>query len=170
MTAFVAINFPEAIQSRLEEGRLPRFGPMLMLLARPALAFLAQGVTLLLLSQLKVPSVSISVRNWWSVYGTLIDFGCLGLLFWLTRREGVRLRDLLSFSKSHLKKDILLGLGIFVVVFPVCVLGGGMLGGGMGFILYALLKGRSQCPRPLSRWLSGSRPLRVDIECHPLKP
>ena len=54
MTAFVAINFPEAIQSRLEEGRLPRFGPMLMLLARPALAFLAQGVTLLLLSQLKV--------------------------------------------------------------------------------------------------------------------
>jgi hypothetical protein len=98
-----------------------------MLCARPAFALLAQGITLLLFTQLNVPNVTITIRNWWSVYGTLIDFGCLGLLFWLTRREGVRLRDLLSFSRSHLKTDILLGLGIFIVVFPVCVIGGGMV-------------------------------------------
>jgi len=127
MTALTTVNIPEAIQSRLEKGRVPRFGPLLMLFARPALALLAQGITFLLFAQLNVPNVSITIRNWWSVYGTLIDFGCLGLLFWLTMREGIRLRDLLSFTKNKLKKDLLIGLGIFVVVFPICVFGGGMI-------------------------------------------
>lgn len=129
MTTSTMGNFPEAIQSRLAEGRVPRFGPPLMLFARPALAFLSYGIMLFFLTQLNIPSASIAVRNWWSVYGTLIDFGCLALLFWLTRREHVRLRDLISFSKNKLKTDIPLGIGIFVVVFPVCVLGGAMLAG-----------------------------------------
>jgi uncharacterized protein len=127
MTAPVAINFTEAIQTRLAAGRLPRFGPMLMLVARPALALVAQGITLLILTQSNVANAGVAVRNWWSVYGTLIDLGCLGLLVWLTRREGIRLGDLIAFSKIKLKKDIPLGLGIFVVVFPVTVFGGGML-------------------------------------------
>jgi hypothetical protein len=127
MTALATVNFPEAIQARLAEGRVSRFGPLLMLFTRPALALLAQGVTLFLFTRLNVLNVTITVRNWWSVYGTLVDFGCLGLLFWLTRREGIHLRDLLAFTKSKLKMDIPLGLGIFVVVFPLCVFGGGML-------------------------------------------
>lgn len=127
MTALVTANFPEVVQSRLAEGRIPRFGPWLMLLARPALALFAQGAIFLLFTQLKVPNAPVAIRNWWSVYGTLIDVGCLGLLIWLTRREGIRLRDLISFSRSHLKRDVLLGLGIMIVVFPVCVFGGGML-------------------------------------------
>jgi len=127
MTAPVAINFTDAIQTRLAAGRLPRFGPMLMLVARPALALVAQGITLLILTHSNVPNPSIAVRNWWSIYGTLIDLGCLGLLLWLTRREGIRLGDLIDFSKSRLKMDIPLGLGIFIVVFPVTVFGGGML-------------------------------------------
>jgi uncharacterized protein len=127
MTALATVNFPEAIQSRLEEGRVPRFGPLLMLVARPAFALLAQGITLLLFAQLNVPNRSIAIRNWWSVYGTLVDFGCLGLLFWLTRREGIRLRDLIAFAKNKLKTDLLIALGIIAVVFPVCVFGGGML-------------------------------------------
>ncbi len=127
MTAPAAINFPDAIQARLAARRLPRFGPMLMLVARPALALVAQGITLLILAQLNVPNAGVAVRNWWSVYGTLIDLGCLGLLLWLTRREGIRLRDLIAFSKSKLKKDIPLGLAIFMIVFPVTIFGGGLL-------------------------------------------
>ncbi len=127
MTAPVAINFTEAIQSRLAEGRVPRFGPILMLVARPALALLAQALTLLILMQLNVSNAGVAVRNWWTVYGTLIDLGCLGLLVWLTRREGIRLRDLIAFSKSKLKTDIPIGLGIFMLVFPVTIFGGGML-------------------------------------------
>jgi len=127
MTALVAKNFPEAVQSRLTAGRIPRLGPMLMICARPALALLTQGLTLLILIQMSVPNADVAVRNWWSVYGTLIDLGCLGLLSWLTRREGIRLRDLISFSKSKLKTDISIGLGIILIVFPVAVFGGGML-------------------------------------------
>lgn len=127
MTALATPNLPEALQTRLAAGRISRFGPFLMLFARPALALLAQGITLLLFAQLNVPNANITVRNWWTVYGTLVDLGCLGLLLWLTRREGVRLRDLVSFAKSKLKTDALIGLGIIALVFPVCVFGGGML-------------------------------------------
>jgi hypothetical protein len=127
MTNTVPINSFEAVQSRLAEGRIPRFGPMLMLVARPVLCLLAQGITILILMQLKVQNPTVTVRNWWSVYGTLVDLGCLGLLIWLTRREGIRLRDLVGFVKAKLKKDIPIGLGIFIVVFPVTVIGGGML-------------------------------------------
>jgi hypothetical protein len=115
------INSAEGIQARLAEGRIPRYGPMLMLFARPALILIAQGITFLILRQLSVPNATVAIRNWWSVYGTLVDFGCLGLLIWLTRREGIRLLDLVSFVKSKLKIDFALGLGIFIIVFPVSV-------------------------------------------------
>lgn len=121
-------NSPEAIQARFAQGRIPTWAPGLVVLARPALAFLSQGLTLLLFRQLSVATPPVTVRHWWTVYGTLVDLGCLGLLLWLTRREGIRLRDLVGFDKSKLKSDILLGLGIFVVVFPLAILGGGMLG------------------------------------------
>ena len=127
MTTLVATNSPQAMQTRLAEGRIPRYGPLLMLLARPGLILVAQGMALLLMRLLDVPDATVAVRNWWSVYGTLVDLGCLALLVWLTRREGIRLLDLVGFVKSKLKTDIPLGLGIFLVVFPVTVFGGGML-------------------------------------------
>ncbi len=127
MNVIVPMNSAEAVQSRLTAGRIPRFGPMLMLFARPVLCLLAQGITILILLQLKVQNPAITVRNWWSVYGTLVDLGCLGLLVWLTQREGIRLVDLISFVKAKIKTDIPIGLGIFIVVFPVTVIGGGML-------------------------------------------
>lgn len=127
MSALVSINSPEAIQSHLAEERLPRYGPMLMLVARSAFILLAQGITFLLFLQLNVPNASVVIRNWWPVYGTLVDFGCLGLLAWLTRREGLHVLDLVGLVKSKLKTEILLGLGLFVVIAPVTILGGGML-------------------------------------------
>lgn len=120
-------NSPAAIQNRLAGGLIPRFSLVLVLLARPGLALLAQGITLLFLMRADVPSPAVAVRSWWTVYGTLIDLGCLALLAWLVRREGIRLLDLLSFDRSKLKTDVLLGLGIFIVVFPLTVFGGGVL-------------------------------------------
>lgn len=127
MTTLASTNTPQAMQARLAEGRIPRFGPILMLFARPALILIAQGITLLLLMLLNVQNPAVEVRNWWSVYGTLVDVGCLALLIFLTRREGIRLSDLIGFVKSRLKIEIPLGVGIFAVVFPVTVFGGGML-------------------------------------------
>jgi len=127
MTTLTAINSLEATQSRFLEGRVPRYGPILMLLARPTLLLLVQGIIFLLFKQLNIQNAAVAIRNWWTVFGTLADFDCLGLLIWLTRREGIGLRDLIGFARSKLKFDIPLGLGIFVIVFPLTVFGGGML-------------------------------------------
>jgi uncharacterized protein len=127
MTVAAPINSLEAIQSRLSTGRIPRFGPMLVLLARSVFILLAQGITYLVLLLLKIPNADVVIRNWWTVYGTLADFGCLGLLIWLTRREGIRLFDLVGLIKSKLKKEIPLGLALFVIIAPAAIFGGGML-------------------------------------------
>jgi hypothetical protein len=124
MIAPVLINSPEAIRSRLAAGRIPRFGPMLMLFARPALLLACQGMTLLLFMHLHVPNPTLAIRNWSSIFGTLVDVGCLALLLWLTRREGIRLRDLIGLARSKLTTDIPLGLGIFIIG------GGAILGSG----------------------------------------
>ncbi len=98
-----------------------------MLFARSAFILLAQGITFLLFRLLNVSNASVVIRNWWPVYGTLVDFGCLGILVWLTRREGIRLRDLIDLVKNKLKTEIPLGLGLFVAIAPVTIFGGGML-------------------------------------------
>jgi hypothetical protein len=46
------------------------------------------------------------------VYATLIDAGCLTLLWRLTRREGTGLFDLAGFRRSRLGRDVLLGLAL----------------------------------------------------------
>ncbi len=127
MLPLASINSHEAIQERIASGRVPRFGPMLMLFARSAFILLAQGITFLLFLQLKIPNAAVVIRNWWPVYGTLVDLGCLGLLVWLTRREGIRLFDLVGLVKSKLKTEIPLGLGLFIVIAPITIFGGGML-------------------------------------------
>ncbi len=128
MTATLASsNSFEAVQTHLAGGRVPRYGPILMLVARSAFILLAQGLTYMLFLLLKVPNASVVIRNWWPVYGTLVDIGCLGLLFWLTQREGIRLMDLVGVVKSKLKTEIPLGLGLFAVIFPVTIFGGGAL-------------------------------------------
>jgi uncharacterized protein len=123
----LSINSPQAIQPQFNEGRIPRYGPLLALAARSVFILLAQGITTLLFLQLKIPNASVTIRNWWPVYGTLVDLGCLGLLLWLTKREGIRLSDLIGFDKKRLKTDIPLGLGLFIVIFPITIFGGGML-------------------------------------------
>jgi len=123
----LTINSQEAVQSRLEQGLIPRYAPLLVIASRSIFILLAQGLVYLLFLQLKVPNASVVIRNWWTVYGSLADLGCLGLMIWLTRREGIRLLDLIGLVKSKLKKEILLGLGLFVAIAPITIIGGGML-------------------------------------------
>ena len=133
MTISVDLNSPSAIEARIAKKRIPRLAPFLILLARPGLAILAQGIFILVFIQGGVPAPTTAVRHWWTVYGTFIDLGCLGILFWLTRHEGIRLFDLLSFDKTKIKKDILIGVGIFLVVFPLSVFSGGLVGGWLAY-------------------------------------
>lgn len=130
------INSQQAVEARLAEGRIPRYGPLLVLVSRSAFILLAQGITLLLFFLLNVPNATVVIRNWWPVYGTLVDVGCLAVLYYLTKRENIRLLDLIGIVKRKLKTEIPLGVGLFVLIFPITMIGGGTLG---QFIAYGKL-------------------------------
>lgn len=127
MTGPLPVNSRQAIENRIAEGRIPSYGPFIMVAARPVFILIAQAIALLLLKLFDVQNAAVEIRNWWSVYGTLADLGCLGLLCWLTRREGIRIWDLIGFEKKRLKADVAIGLGIILLVFPIVVFGFGQL-------------------------------------------
>jgi membrane protease YdiL (CAAX protease family) len=86
-----------------------------MLFARAALAVVAQGVVAGVLALRGSPTPWHDAEPWLPVYGTLIDAGCLTLLWRLTRREGIGLFDLVGFERARLLRDVLLGF----VLIPV---------------------------------------------------
>jgi len=93
-------------------------GPLLMLFARSALAVAAQGLVAAIYAVRGSGSAWREAEAWLPVYGTLIDAGCLALLWWLVRREGITLLDLAGFDRRRLGRDILLGLALI----PPCLL------------------------------------------------
>jgi hypothetical protein len=59
-----------------------------------------------------------AAAKWWTVYGTLVDAGCLGLMAAYTRKEGIRLRDLIGPVRLRRGRDVFLGILCYFVVFP----------------------------------------------------
>ena len=100
----------------------------MMLFARTALAVVAQGVVALIFALRGSPTPWHTAEPWLPVYGTLIDAGCLTLLLWLTRREGLRLFDLVGFDRTRLIRDVLLGLAL-IPPSLVFILGGNYAAG-----------------------------------------
>lgn len=94
-----------------------------MLFARLALAVAAQALVagIFLLRGSSTPWQG--TEPWLPVYGTLIDAGCLILLWRLTRRENIGLFDLVGFERTRLVRDVLLGLAI-VPLSLVFIFGG----------------------------------------------
>jgi hypothetical protein len=128
-------NSHEALVRRVDEGTLTWRGPVLMLFARAACAVAAQGLVAAVFALRSSPTPWHDAEPWLPVYGTLIDTGCLALLWRLTRREGIRLFDLVGFERTRLAHDVLLGLALI----PACLVF--ILGGvyGAGWLLYGTL-------------------------------
>ena len=112
---FMDANSREALLQRREAGTLAWRGPALMLLARTACAVGAQAVVAAVFALRASPTPWHDAESWLPVYGTLIDAGCLTLLWRLTRREGVRLFDLVGFERTRLARDTLLGFALIPV-------------------------------------------------------
>jgi hypothetical protein len=112
--AFIAMdpNSSEALRRRLDAGTLTWRGPALMLFARAACAVGAQALVAAIFALRSSPTPWHDAEPWLPVYGTLIDAGCLALLWRLTRREGIRLLDLVGFERTRLVRDTLLGLAL----------------------------------------------------------
>lgn len=61
------------------------------------------------------PSAWNAAAPWWTVYGTLVDAGCLALMLKFTRAEGIRLRDLMGQLRLRWGYDLFLGIAFFLV-------------------------------------------------------
>jgi hypothetical protein len=94
-----------------------------MLFARMALGVGAQGVAAGIFALRGSATPWRDAEPWLPVYGTVIDAGCLALLWRLTRREGIRLFDLVGFERTQFGRDVLLGLAL-IPVSLVFILGG----------------------------------------------
>lgn len=114
------------LRTRVAQGRLSYLGPLVLVMGRSALMLLAQGLFAIIFFLRGVEHPWLAAAPWWTVYGTLIDIGCLTLMWRFTSAEGIRLRDLIGPIKLRHAHDFFLGLGILLVVFPLFV-GGGLL-------------------------------------------
>jgi hypothetical protein len=117
------LNSHEALLRRREAATLTWRGPLLMLFARTACAVGAQAVVAAVFALRASRTPWHDAEPWLPVYGTLIDTGCLALLWRLTRREGIGLFDLLGFARTRLVRDTLLGVAL-IPVSLVFILGG----------------------------------------------
>jgi hypothetical protein len=114
-TEVLGSNSREAIERRREAGVLGWRGPMVMLFARAAFAVVAQGLVAGMFAMRGSATPWKDAEPWLPVYGTLIDAGCLALLWRLTRREGIRLWSLVGFDRARFARDVWLGIGIIPI-------------------------------------------------------
>jgi uncharacterized protein len=89
----MSMNDDEALRRRLDAGTLTWRGPALMLFARAAFAVAAQALVAAIFALWSSPTPWHDAEPWLPVYGTLIDAGCLALLWRLTHREGMGLAN-----------------------------------------------------------------------------
>lgn len=143
-------NSRDALLRRSEAATLTWRGPALMLFARSAFGVAAQAVVAAVLVLQASASAWHDAAAWLPVYGTLIDAGCLALLWQLTRREGIGLFDLVGFTRARLAGDALLGL-LLVPVSLAFIYGGTY---GAGWIVYGT---------PAPPYLLGGLPLPAAI-------
>jgi hypothetical protein len=130
------LNALPRIRERMASGRISWIGPLLILPARSFLLVGAQALTALVLFAAHRPTPWRAAGDWWNVYGTLADFGCLIGLRYFTLKEGIRLRDLIGELRLRRGHDLFLGLGYFVAIFPFFLAG--------GYVARLLLYGSSQ--------------------------
>src|SRR5262245_47830360 len=114
-------NSRHALAGRRDAGVLAWPRPVLMLFARSGCAVAAQAIVAAIFFLQGSAAPWHDSEPWLPVYGTLIDIGCLVLLWRCTRREGIRLFELAGFDRARLGRDVLIGLGLIPV--------------GLGFIL-----------------------------------
>ncbi len=106
--------------AHIDTTRIPRGGPALALVMRGGFVLLAQTLVTFAFRLRGHPAPWRAAAAWWMVHSSLADLGCLGVLRWLLRREGLRLRDLLSGGRRGREQDVKDGL---VAIGAQCLAG-----------------------------------------------
>jgi hypothetical protein len=92
--------------------------PVTMVFARFILALVLQLLLALVYFSFKDQHPLQSAGRWFTVYGSLIDIGCLILINRQLRKEGIKIRDLLNFDRNRIGKTILTGFLYTLLFFP----------------------------------------------------
>lgn len=127
-SATIPANARAEITKRVAAGRIPWIGPLLLVAARTVLWFTFQCLLALILFAMHRPAPFRTAGSWWIIYGSLVDLCCLLGMKYFTRKEGIRLRDLVGPIRMRRGRDLFLALGLLVVAYPFFV-GGGHLAG-----------------------------------------
>ena len=117
-TAAISLNTLPQIRERVASGRVSWTGPLLLVCLRPILLMVSQAVMAVILFVVHRPAPWSAAGDWWNVYGTVVDVGCLIGLRYFTRKEGIRLPDLIGQIRLRRGHDLFLGLAFFVAIFP----------------------------------------------------
>jgi len=115
------LNSPQEIEKRVILGQIRWAAPLLFLPARIVFMLISQALFAGCLRLQGRASPFQAAGAWWTVWGTLVDVGCLACLFFLTRREKLRIRDLLGPLPRWLVPK---GIACFLLIFPFFLLGG----------------------------------------------
>ncbi|MDM7914169.1 MAG: CPBP family glutamic-type intramembrane protease [Candidatus Eisenbacteria bacterium] len=107
-----------------------------MLFARAVFGVAAQAVVAAVFALRGSPAPWHDAEPWLPVYATLIDAGCLTLLWRFTRREGIGLFDLVGLARARLGRDVWLGLAL-IPVSLVFIFAGTY---GAGWIVYGAFR------------------------------
>jgi hypothetical protein len=125
-------NSQAQIEYRVGKRQVTWVGPLTVMTARSIFMIVAQALVAALYLLRGHPSAWNAAAPWWTVYGTLVDVGCLALMLKFTRSEGIRLRDLIGQLRLRWGHDLLLGMGCFIA-FLVCFTFPGLLAGKLVF-------------------------------------
>lgn len=123
MTTVNAPYDPETVSRHLQAGMIQPRALVGLLLARSLLCFLAQAITALVFWSQGHPDPWMASVPYWNVFGTFADVSCLLLLRHFLKKEGYTIWDLLRVSGHSLRRDILLGVGLFLLIFPTAIMG-----------------------------------------------
>jgi hypothetical protein len=128
---------PQTIRTQIQDGTIRPRTLYWMLPARSLFCLLAQAVfALAFWARGSLNPWSASVP-YWNVFGTLADIGCLFLLYHFLKKEGFRIVDLLRVPHFPVWRDVLIGFGLFLLIFPIVVMGGTILA---NFVVYGTLQ------------------------------
>lgn len=108
---------------------------LMVLLSRTILSLLSQGIFSWGSTFSSMPLDYLEAGRWWTVYGTLIDIGCLALMLWVIKKEGTNFKSLVGFSKIKIKTDLKQAGLLLIIVLPLTALWGTLV----SFLIYGQL-------------------------------
>lgn len=115
------VNSPEQIEARLRADKISPRAVALMVPARGVFAALTFILVTLVALATGTSDPVRTAGSWWMVSGTLIDIGCLVILFALVGREGIGLFDLLAVRDRKVIRELLFGLPLVLALIPALI-------------------------------------------------